>query len=337
MPSASKAHRRALRYGKPANIRKRNSPSVEPIKRQKIPNEPSFYRKRGDGDDPSSANNLASMQEFVSELMQMNKDWQEQSMQKLKEGKSPDEFSWDEFNKQSKDFSDYGKDDTSDTSAEDRPPSSSTSSQDSSSSESETTTPNPKQKPQQKPKTKEQPKSQPKQEPKPQAKEEQKPKPKPKPKPQPKPKSQPKEESKAKEVPQSDPKPQQNNNNGDYSKGNTGTGGVVAQHGFAGKRMKGEMTYFTPDLGACGNTNTESDFIVAASAELFNIFGGGMSNGNPICGHKIRIYKNGKSAVAEIQDECPPCRPPSIDMSPALFKYFENLDVGRTSVEWEFI
>lgn len=342
--SGSRIHRRAVKFGKPEIVEKREMmKNINHQKRQEFFPRSSFRHKRGKGDQ-SQANNLANMQEFVSELMQMNKDWQKQSMDSLKEGKTPKEFSWDEFNKKYKHPSNNGKDDDYNNSSDDQPHSSSkttsitTSSQfkkpyskpsESSSSKEDKPKQTPKPPPQPKPEPKPEPKEQPKPEPKPQ------PKPQPKPEPKPEPKQQPK------------PKPQQNNdddsgsggdNNGHQdSHGKSGIGGVVAQFGFAGKKMKGDMTYFTPDVGACGWSNTESDFIVAVSAELFQIFGNGISNGNPVCGHKIRIHKNGKTATATITDECPPCTPGSIDMTPALFQYFEDPDVGRTSVEWEFI
>lgn len=324
IPSSGRIHRRAVKFGKPENVEKREMNVMIHQKRHEfLPRR----HKRGKGDDQPQANNLANMQEFVTELMQMNKDWQKQSMEALKEGKTPKEFSWDDFNKDRKHPFDYGKDDSSDTTEADQPQSS---------AKTTSTTSSPSKKPSQKPSTKEvrpkqtpKPPSQPKPEPKQEPKEEPRPQPKPQPKPKPEPKAQPK------------PKPQQNNDDDDQGNqdphGKSGVGGVVAQHGFAGKTMKGDMTYFTPDLGACGWTNTESDFIVAVSAELFDIFGGGISNGNPVCGHKIRIHKNGKTVVATITDECPPCTQGSIDMSPALFSYLENPDVGRTSVEWEFI
>lgn len=355
IPSSGRIHRRAVKFGKPENVVKREINHLNHQKRSELFPPSSFRHKRGKGGDQPQANNLASMQEFVTELMQMNKDWQKQSMESPEEGKKPKEFSWDEFEKHRQDPSDYGKDDYSDTSNGNQPQPSTKKTSDTSSHPKKPSskppqsstekddkpkqTPKPPPQPKPEPKPEPEPKEQPKPQPKPEPKQQSKPQPKPEPKHQPKP--EPKPQPKPEPKPQPKPKPQQNNdddNGGNQdSHGKSGIGGVVAQHGFAGKLMKGDMTYFTPDVGACGWPNNESDFIVAVSAELFQIFGGGISNGNPVCGHRIRIHKNGKTAIAVISDECPPCKPGSLDMTPALFNFFENPDVGRTSVEWEFI
>ncbi|PWN36084.1 uncharacterized protein FA14DRAFT_179448 [Meira miltonrushii] len=351
IPSSGRIHRRAVKFGKSENVEKRETNIINHHKRHEFLPRSSFRHKRGKDNSQPPANNLANMQEFVTDLMQMNKDWQEQSMEALKEGKTPKEFSWDEFNQKYNHPLDYGNkdDDGSDNSGDDQPKSSAkTSSTTSSESKKPTSKPSESSSSEEdKPKQTQKPPPQPKPEPKPEPKEQPQPKPEPKPQPKPEPKPQPKPEPKPEPKPQPKPKPQQNNDDnsgsGDDNEGNqdshgkSGIGGVVAQFGFAGKTMKGDMTYFTPDVGACGWSNTESDFIVAVSAELFQIFGNGISNGNPVCGHKIRIFKNGKSAIATISDECPPCTQGSIDMTPALFKYFEDPDVGRTSVTWQFI
>ncbi|PWN36085.1 uncharacterized protein FA14DRAFT_190001 [Meira miltonrushii] len=117
----------------------------------------------------------------------------------------------------------------------------------------------------------------------------------------------------------------------------SGTDGEVAKFGFKGKRMSGDMTYFGPGYGACGWPEHDYENVVAVSGQLFQIFGNGITNGNPVCGHQIRIFKNGKTAIASITDECNECAQGSLDMSPTLFKYFVDLQVGRTTVEWEFI
>lgn len=143
--------------------------------------------------------------------------------------------------------------------------------------------------------------------------------------------------------------PQQGNNGTAYSSNGSdwmgqqnphafsGTDGDVAKFGFKGKRMSGDMTYFGPGYGACGWPEHDYENVVAVSGQLFQIFGNGITNGNPVCGHQIRIFKNGKTAIASITDECNECAIGSLDMSPTLFKYFVDLQVGRTTVEWEFI
>lgn len=51
----------------------------------------------------------------------------------------------------------------------------------------------------------------------------------------------------------------------------------------------GQGTYYETGLGACGITNTDSDFIVAVSYLLFDAYPGSNDNSNddPVCGKKI--------------------------------------------------
>lgn len=58
-------------------------------------------------------------------------------------------------------------------------------------------------------------------------------------------------------------------------------------------------TYFAVGLGACGWTNTDSDYIVAlASAD----YGSGAH-----CGKTISVSANGKTHSAQVVDKCPGC------------------------------
>ncbi|KAI6085758.1 RlpA-like double-psi beta-barrel-protein domain-containing protein-containing protein [Hypoxylon rubiginosum] len=87
----------------------------------------------------------------------------------------------------------------------------------------------------------------------------------------------------------------------------------------------GDMTYYTPGLGSCGWTNSESDMVVAMSPG---------QSGN--CGKSINIHYQGKTEKAKIVDKCPGCAGDSIDVSPTVFKKFASLDVGRIQVTWDF-
>ncbi|KAI0521396.1 RlpA-like double-psi beta-barrel-protein domain-containing protein-containing protein [Xylaria bambusicola] len=98
--------------------------------------------------------------------------------------------------------------------------------------------------------------------------------------------------------------------------------GLVAGHALANS---GDMTWFDPGLGACGATNGPNDFIVA------------MSPGEMKCGTNIKINYKGKSATAKIVDKCPGCAGGSIDVSPAVFKVFADLGVGRIHVDWAYV
>ncbi|KAI1504993.1 barwin-like endoglucanase [Biscogniauxia marginata] len=99
--------------------------------------------------------------------------------------------------------------------------------------------------------------------------------------------------------------------------------------------FSGDMTYYTPGLGACGKTNSEADHVVALATAQY----GHDANPNKaaVCGRKIRIHYGGKSATATVADKCPSCASGSIDVSPAVFKQLADLDKGRVKVTWEFI
>ncbi|KIJ55840.1 hypothetical protein M422DRAFT_109174, partial [Sphaerobolus stellatus SS14] len=91
----------------------------------------------------------------------------------------------------------------------------------------------------------------------------------------------------------------------------------------------GDFTYYEPGLGACGSTNSASDLIVAVPPETFASYGSQLSNGNPVCGKKIILEANGKTVTATVEDKCPGCSANDIDLSPAAFKKFADLSVGR--------
>ncbi|KAI4859695.1 RlpA-like double-psi beta-barrel-protein domain-containing protein-containing protein [Hypoxylon rubiginosum] len=96
----------------------------------------------------------------------------------------------------------------------------------------------------------------------------------------------------------------------------------------------GDMTYYTPGLGACGKYNSESDHVVALAPAQYG------SDANPnkakVCGRKISVHYGGKTATATVVDKCPSCASGSIDVSPAVFKQLASLDKGRVKVTWAY-
>ncbi|KAI8633893.1 RlpA-like double-psi beta-barrel-protein domain-containing protein-containing protein [Xylariaceae sp. FL1651] len=88
----------------------------------------------------------------------------------------------------------------------------------------------------------------------------------------------------------------------------------------------GDITYYQPGLGACGETNTDSEHVVALSPADYN--------GN--CGKTITITKDGKKVSAKVVDKCPSCASGSIDVSSTVFEALADLSVGRTTVSWSF-
>ncbi|KAI1208338.1 RlpA-like double-psi beta-barrel-protein domain-containing protein-containing protein [Annulohypoxylon truncatum] len=91
--------------------------------------------------------------------------------------------------------------------------------------------------------------------------------------------------------------------------------------------FSGEMTWYTPGLGACGQTNTESDAVVAMSSP----------DQDGHCGKQVKITYGGKTTTATVVDKCPGCAATSIDASPAVFEQVASLDAGRIDITWEYI
>ncbi|KLO08985.1 Non-catalytic module family EXPN protein [Schizopora paradoxa] len=90
----------------------------------------------------------------------------------------------------------------------------------------------------------------------------------------------------------------------------------------------GRGTFFTPGLGACGQTSTSSDPVVAIGAGRFG------SGGN--CFQWMKITANGVTAFGQTLDECESCGDSDIDMSPSLFQNFAPLSQGVVEVTWNF-
>ncbi|KAI1119570.1 riboflavine-aldehyde-forming enzyme [Nemania sp. NC0429] len=90
--------------------------------------------------------------------------------------------------------------------------------------------------------------------------------------------------------------------------------------------FSGDMTWYYPGLGSCGQTNGNNDAVVALSASQ-----------SGYCGKSIRIHYKGKTTTAKVVDKCPGCASGSIDVSPVVFDQLANRDQGRVPVTWEFI
>ncbi|KAK7462835.1 DPBB1 domain-containing protein [Stygiomarasmius scandens] len=107
----------------------------------------------------------------------------------------------------------------------------------------------------------------------------------------------------------------------------------------------GEGTYYTPGLGACGVTSTESDLICAVAKDFFDGYAtkGGQSaganpNNNPICNKKIEVTYQGKSVTVTAVDRCEGCKGYDLDFSPAAFNKLADPSVGRIQgIKWNFV
>ncbi|KAL5495221.1 hypothetical protein ACEPAI_684 [Sanghuangporus weigelae] len=95
------------------------------------------------------------------------------------------------------------------------------------------------------------------------------------------------------------------------------------------KRFDGaRCTNYAAGLGACGQTNSASDFIVALNTEQY---GSGEH-----CFETITITYNGKSTQAQIMDRCAGCPFGAIDLTESLFQFFAPLDQGEFYASWNF-
>jgi hypothetical protein len=89
----------------------------------------------------------------------------------------------------------------------------------------------------------------------------------------------------------------------------------------SGKSYTGEMTYFTPGMGACGHDSSESEHMVAVSMALFDQYTpNGNPNNNPLCGKTVSITSpDGSSHEATIWDRCVGCAEADLDMPQSFF------------------
>lgn len=135
-------------------------------------------------------------------------------------------------------------------------------------------------------------------------------------------------------TPPSQPSPSQPSNNGGGS-GSNGLSGMAA----AGVMHSGDVTHWTPALGACGWTNSESEAVVAIAESLFDQYDvDGNPNHNKLCGKYVSIIgSDGSPTKAKVVDRCGGCSTTDLDLSPSLFETVEPKGDGRVSgVKWSF-
>lgn len=91
----------------------------------------------------------------------------------------------------------------------------------------------------------------------------------------------------------------------------------------------GEMTYFHPGLGACGDTHGDGDMIVAISSDRYDA--------NDQCGRKIKVRGDAGETIVSVVDRCVGCAPDDLDLSPTAFEAaIGGLGIGRTTASWEW-
>ncbi|PHH66848.1 hypothetical protein CDD82_1524 [Ophiocordyceps australis] len=97
----------------------------------------------------------------------------------------------------------------------------------------------------------------------------------------------------------------------------------------AAASSSGQLTYYYPGLGACGQTNGANDAIVAVSAPLFDA--------QRPCGRNIRVHYQGRSVMVRVVDRCAGCAYNDLDLSPSAFQQVVgDLGKGRVPASWEW-
>ncbi|KAJ7574103.1 hypothetical protein C8J56DRAFT_872681 [Mycena floridula] len=98
------------------------------------------------------------------------------------------------------------------------------------------------------------------------------------------------------------------------------------------KRDSDTFSWWEVGLGACGGTNKPTEFVVSLSAQNWD--------GGAHCYKEITIQYNGRSAQAQIVDECMACPWNGLDFSHSLFSHFVSPDtpenVGIIYGSWSY-
>lgn len=120
-------------------------------------------------------------------------------------------------------------------------------------------------------------------------------------------------------------------------------------------------TFYATGLGACGITNTDTDFIAAVSHTFFDSYhgyNGANPNNNPLCGRKVTanctfsllslpyisshtsqfLLDKGKKVTVAITDRCEGCAEFDLDFSPKAFTKLADQSLGRLKgMTWSFV
>ncbi|KAH8819959.1 RlpA-like double-psi beta-barrel-protein domain-containing protein-containing protein [Xylogone sp. PMI_703] len=106
----------------------------------------------------------------------------------------------------------------------------------------------------------------------------------------------------------------------------------------------GELTYYSPGLGACGITSSDKDAICAVSHIIFDKESVGSDpNANPLCGLKIRITRfnaavnANRSVDVTVVDRCVGCKATDLDLSISQFTKLADQALGRVVGSWAWL
>ncbi|KAI1343672.1 RlpA-like double-psi beta-barrel-protein domain-containing protein-containing protein [Xylariaceae sp. FL0016] len=107
----------------------------------------------------------------------------------------------------------------------------------------------------------------------------------------------------------------------------------------------GDLTYYSPGLGACGSTSSSSDAICSVSHIIFDAASTGTNaNENPLCGKQIRIQRDdveggtgNHSVDVTVVDRCTGCGASDLDLSLSVFEQLASQDSGRVTGSWAWL
>ncbi|EME84256.1 uncharacterized protein MYCFIDRAFT_210832 [Pseudocercospora fijiensis CIRAD86] len=121
--------------------------------------------------------------------------------------------------------------------------------------------------------------------------------------------------------------------------GVSSSGNGLSGLGASGTYYSGDLTWYDVGLGACGETSTSNEAIVAIPEKIFDAYTvGGNPNKNPLCGKYVTITgKDGSLYKAKIVDRCPGCTQNDLDLSQDFFnKVTQNGDGRVHGMKWCF-
>jgi len=118
----------------------------------------------------------------------------------------------------------------------------------------------------------------------------------------------------------------------------TSSSGGGGGGGGGGGTYSGDGTYYAPGLGACGWTNSDTDYIAAVSYLLFDSWpgAGANPNDNPVCGRYATAHYGGNSVRVKIVDRCTGCKKWDLDFSPTAFDQIADPSLGRIHITWSW-
>ncbi|KAH8919996.1 hypothetical protein BT69DRAFT_1299791 [Atractiella rhizophila] len=91
--------------------------------------------------------------------------------------------------------------------------------------------------------------------------------------------------------------------------------------------------------GACGDQNTNSDFIVAIGGTLWEEFQAISGTTNPNLNQiNVQNPSTGKNITVTVKDKCPGCERDDLDFTPTPFAtLFDGATTGKFDIKWDFL